>query len=349
MTFQLDRRRPIERQIFIGGCSRSGTTMLGAILGAHSDCVCPPESHFKISVIRSCRTRTGDVDPDCALRLIRLHWRFKLWGVDVDPAYAPTDSYVRLLDWLVEEYAQERGIDARVWVDHTPENVNYAPVLLGLFPRATVVHIVRDGRAVANSILPLDWGPNTVIRAAQWWQANVREGLALEDDVPPDRIVRVSYEDLVRAPEEGVRRLCHALDLPFQSRMLQADGFRPPGYTAPQHELIGRRPSAERAERWRAELTPRQVEIFESLAGDLLEELGYPLVHGSAARPPTLLERATAAVRELVRGNVVNPIRWLARSYPLWVSWDFLRALPDTWRSYHKVDVQFPVERSGGG
>jgi len=323
--------------------------MLGAILGAHSHCVCPPESHFKISVIRSCRTGTGDVDPECALRLIRLHWRFKLWGIDVDPARAPTDSYVTLLDWLVEEYARQHAVDGRIWVDHTPENVNYARVLLALFPRASIVHIVRDGRAVANSILPLDWGPNTVLRAARWWQTNVREGLALEDELPPGQIVRVSYEDLVRAPQETVQCLCRALDLPFQARMLQADGFQPPGYTASQHGLIGRHPSPERAERWRTELTPRQVEMFESLAGGLLERLGYPLVYASSAAPPTLLERVAAAVQDFVRGNVVNPIRWLIRSYPMWVSWDFLRALPDTWRSYHKVDVEFPVERSEGG
>lgn len=33
--------------IFIGACSRSGTTMLGSMLGGHSKAVATPESQFK--------------------------------------------------------------------------------------------------------------------------------------------------------------------------------------------------------------------------------------------------------------------------------------------------------------
>lgn len=299
-------------------------------------------------MVRSCRTADGRIDAERALRFIRIHWRFKLWGIDVDPSEAPRRSYVELIDWLVDEYTRRRGMKGRVWVDHTPENINYAALLLALFPRARIVHLVRDGRAVANSILPLDWGPNTVIRAAPWWRTNVQEGLGLDRRPPPSQILRVRFEDLICAPEETVRRLCEALDLPFEPRMLQADGFQPPDYTASQHKMIGRRPDPERAIRWGRELTPRQVEIFESLAGDLLGELGYPLVYGPQAKPPTLLERGAAALKELVRGGVVNGVRWLIRSYPLWLSRDFLRLLPDTWRSYQKVEVDGQVDPSGG-
>jgi len=300
-------------------------------------------------VIRSCRTKSGEIDLERALRMIRIHWRFRLWGIDIDPAQAPTGSYVELLDWLVETYARQRGMTGDIWVDHTPENVNYASVLLELFPRARIVHLIRDGRGVANSILPLDWGPNTIVEAAPWWQANVREGLALEGLLQPKQIVRVRYEDLVRMPEETVRRLCSELDLTYEPRILRADGFQPPGYTASQHKLIGQRPDPERATRWKTTLTSRQVEMFESLAGDLLGQLGYPLIYGSQARRPTMLERGAAKLRELVRGDIVNGVRWLIRSYPLWLSWDFLRVLPDSWGSYHKVEVKEPVEVSGGG
>jgi hypothetical protein len=327
----------VEREIFIGGCGRSGTTLVGAILGAHSDCICPPESHFKVSALRSCQRDDGTVDLDEALSFIRMHWRFKLWDLDVDPDEVLDGSYADLLTSLVEAYAQDRGIAGHVWVDHTPENINYASVLLKLFPEAKLIHIVRDGRAVANSILPLDWGPNTVIEAAAWWKAIVREGLALEAFLPPEQIVRVRYEDLVYAPEATVRRLCGELDLAYEPAMLAANGFRPPGYTASQHELIGHRPDPARATRWKETLSDRQVEIFETLAADLLEQLGYDLVYGAEAKPPTAWERAAANARELVRGDIVNGVRWLVRSYPLWLSWDFLRVLPDTWGSYQKA------------
>ncbi len=330
----------IEREIFIGGCSRSGTTLLGAILGAHSNCVCPPESHFKINPLRNCQRSDGSVDLEEALRLIRMHWRFKLWHLDVDPQEAPRSSFADLLTWLVEAYAEDRGLAGSTWIDHTPENINYAPLLLQLFPQARIVHIVRDGRAVANSILPLDWGPNTMIRAAAWWQEMVKEGVALEARLPTQQVLRLSYEQLVSEPEDTVQGLCEQLNLVYESAMIEADGFRPPSYTASQHQLIGQRPDPERATRWRRTLRPRQVEVFESLAGDLLRQMGYDLVYGPDARPPSLWERSLAAVKEWVRGDVINGVRWLLRSYPLWLSWDFLRLLPDTWLSYHKADVE---------
>lgn len=340
--------KQIRRQIFIGGCSRSGTTLLGAILGAHSECVCPPESHFKIGVLRSCRSKDGSVDLQAALRFIRMHWRFKLWELEIDPHEAPSGSYVELLEWLVKQFAASRGLRGSIWIDHTPENINYAPTLLKLFPQAKIVHIIRDGRGVAASIMPLDWGPNTIIKTAGWWQAMVQDGLELENSLPPEQIVRVKYEDLVYAPEEAVRRLCEHLELEYQPQMLQANGFQPPHYTADQHTLIGKRPDPSRATRWKTALTPRQVEIFESLAADMLTEMGYSLIHGSQAKPPSFWERGAASIKEFWRGDIINGIRWMIRSYPLWLSWDFLRVLPDSLGSYQKVEIEAPLDTPPG-
>lgn len=63
----------IKQQIFIGGCSRSGTTLLGAMLGAHSDIICSPESHFKIDVLRVLAKGKIDPQPSALLALIQQH------------------------------------------------------------------------------------------------------------------------------------------------------------------------------------------------------------------------------------------------------------------------------------
>jgi hypothetical protein len=104
--------------------------------------------------------------------------------------------------------------------------------------------------------------------------------------------------------------------------------------------MIGKRPDPSRATRWRKTLSPRQVEMFEALAADLLGQMGYPLIYGAQAKPPTFWEDGAAAVREFLRGDIVNGIRWLVRSYPLWLSWDFLRVLPDSWTSYQKLEIE---------
>lgn len=172
------------------------------------------------------------------------------------------------------------------------------------FPDAKFIHIVRDGRGVAASVLPLDWGPNTVERAARWWAEEMASGLALES-WDPRRVMRVKYEDLVENCESTIRRLGDFVGLEFEPAMLRADGFSL-GFRSHQHALVGSPPRADRARAWTATLSQRQVEIFEAVAGDLLVTLGYEPRFGIAGRPPSRLERARAMLTEIVRDRLVN-------------------------------------------
>ncbi|MCP4426063.1 MAG: sulfotransferase, partial [Chloroflexi bacterium] len=227
----------LNQRVFIGGCSRSGTTLLGAMLGSHSECICSPESHFKVDVLRSvAKGLIADANWQAMLQLTQKHWRFKVWELELPPLEVPAGdaapSYAQILDWIVTQYArQQNQPSARIWVDHTPENISYAHSLLNLYPGAKFVHIVRDGRAVAASILPLDWGPNSIIKAARWWMRLTSFGLAAEAALGPERVMRVKYEELVLEPEKMMRALSDFLALDFQPAMLETTGFNPPSYT----------------------------------------------------------------------------------------------------------------------
>ena len=288
---------------------------MGAMLGAHSDCICPPESQFVIDVLRSWDQDGANLLT--ALNTIKSDWRFKLWALDIDPTTVPETklgvSYPRLLEWIVARYAKNLGkTNARIWVDHTPRNMRYASTLLELFPQAKMIHIVRDGRGVASSVLPLDWGPNTIIKAALWWLAKIAHGLAVETLLEGHQIIRVKYEDLVCAPEETLRNLCAYLGIEYQAEMAQGGGFKPPRYTRGQHTLIEKGPDVTRATRWETCLTPRQIEIFESLTHDFLRYLDYPLKYGLKAKIPTFREKRMAGIRGLSR-SAMNKTRQYAR------------------------------------
>ncbi len=319
----------IQRQIFIGGCSRSGTTLLGAMLGAHSDIICSPESHFKIDVLRVLAKGNIDPQPSTLLALIQQHWRFKIWELDL----LPIESFnhdssepllAELLNWIIGQYAQQQEKkQATLWVDHTPENISYAQSLRELFPDARFIHIVRDGRAVAASIMPLDWGPNSIMKTSRWWMRMMSFGLAAEKALGPDCVMRLKYEDLVLKPESTMRAISQFLDIEFQPSMLYATGFNPPSYTTRQHKLVGNRPDASVVNRWESKLTPRQIEIFEHQTRDFLSFLDYPLRFGMQAKGPSFWEVQMDKVRELIQGELGNKLKWLKRSYPLWLSRDF--------------------------
>ncbi|MEZ5166327.1 MAG: sulfotransferase [Acidimicrobiales bacterium] len=83
----------------------------------------------------------------------------------------------------------------------TPENVEIGSILLSEFEDAQFVHVVRDPRAVAVSLRAADFGPSTLQQSARLWKQRVASGLALEC-LHPDRVTRVRYEDLLRAPTQ---------------------------------------------------------------------------------------------------------------------------------------------------
>jgi hypothetical protein len=194
-------------------------------------------------------------------------------------------------------------------VDHTPANIRCGATLLEQFPEAKLIHVVRDGRAVSASILPLDWGPNTIDEAAHNWMQRLAVALAAESYLGHDRIMRVRYEDVVRDPDRVLRTVCAHVGIDFQSQMTEGDGFDSPAYTARQHTLVGRRPDASRIDAWKSCLTERQIEIFESIAGELLSYLGYDLCFGYRARRMTRMERRLGLIRGYCRKKFINRFR----------------------------------------
>jgi hypothetical protein len=301
--------QPELRPVFIGGCPRSGTRHLGAILGAHPECVCVPESSFKTAALAA-TSESADARDLVGSFLDTLE--FQRWGLDEHLLRKELQgaelTYPQALSHLVHRYADsvDRSV-ARVWIDHTPSNVHSAVTLSEMFPTARFLHIVRDGRGVAASVLPLSWGPNTIAQAAHWWAEELAFGLA-QESWDRTRVMRVRYEDLVVRPEQVVASIADFCGLDFEPAMLRGDGItlpRDPGRR--RTTLVGRRSEPSRATAWEHTLSARQIEIFESVAADLLRYLGYALWFGSRARATSRTERIRFAIYEVYRERLRNP------------------------------------------
>lgn len=281
--------------------------MLGAMVGGHSQCICTPESQFIDRVLAGGIPDTGPFQAAGALRQILQEPRFRLlWGPAIDPTTLnhadPGSSMPEVLASLVRAYGRRLGRpDAPIWVDHTPTNFRRALTMLRLFPDARFIHLVRDGRAVAASVLPLDWGPNNVMHAAEFWMARCAAGLGAELQLGSDRVLRVRYEDLVTSPEPTLRRIAGFAGLDYEPAMAQGTGHRPGRYNERQHRLVGHPPDPARTHRWMECLTARQIEIFEAEAGEFLEALGYQPQYGIRARPAGPVEVLRMRVFDLSR------------------------------------------------
>lgn len=308
------------RAVFVGGSGRSGTTMTGAMLAGAPGTVCVPEMHFKLDLDRAF-DGSGDVDADRAAAWLERRWDMAAWGFRAAPLepgrrYA---SAAAVVEDLVRAWARKAGRpDPAVWIDHTPANLHEGRLLADRYPDSAFVHVVRDGRAVAASVLGLDWGPTDVPTAARTWGTDVAAGLALEDALP-GRVARVRYEDLVAEPEPTLRALCGRIGLAFDPRMADGGAFHRPAYVEETHPRVASPPDPSRIDRWRTTLSAREIEAFEFVAQGVLANLGYPLVHGGGARrPPWTWETATW-IRGRVRKVLLDP-RLRRRSRRRWAA-----------------------------
>lgn len=300
------------KTIFVGGVERSGTTMLGSMLGTPATYICPPEMPFKTTILDSDQDRWSPMqlrelvlsDPKTELqgwRIAEQDWRFE----NASSSQAVVEivrGYARLVD----------RADPAVWIDHTPNNARRALTLMRAFPDARFIHVVRDGRAVAASLRKLEWGPNTMRRAARFWLEGLSFGLAAESAFA-DRSIRVRYEDVVADPIATLREICEEVGIAFDPLMREGRGLQVAAYTRGQHALVGKPPQAERVTRWRNELADREVEIFEAEVGDALQLLGYEPQFGPRAKAATKVERLKAEANDLVRRRVINRARKRAR------------------------------------
>ncbi len=301
--------------IFIGGCDRSGTTLLGAMLGSHSKCLCIPEFQSKIEVFQHIKHWDNNLNIKEVFEMLKNHWRFRIWELDInldpDSQNVIGSSYSRLIEFIIKKYGEKvYKLSPEFWVDHSPSNIQFAYSLFNLFPKAKMIHIVRDGRAVANSVLRLDWGPNTIVRAAPWWLENISYGLCAESLFGDKHVIRVRYEDLVLKPEITLKNICSFMNIVYQPEMSKAIGFRVPSYTERQHNMVGQELNRKRIEAWESELTERQIEIFENLTGEMLLYLGNTLKFSLSNRTVSRAERFKADIREIYAKYLINRLRY---------------------------------------
>lgn len=275
--------------VFIGGCPRSGTTLLGSMLGNLDGCVATPESQFKTRLIRAA-ARHKSLPAYMATRM-RSNFRIGNWSIPRERLLQlQGDDCESYFTALLQAFGERHGQTVDTWIDHTPNNLRYAEQMIAAFPGVRFVHIVRDGRANAASILPLDWGPNDIIRAARWWRRKTSDGL-IASRRWPQRVYRVRYEELVREPAPTCQALCTWLGLTYRPDMHTGTRMEVPEYTRNQHALVGRPPDPSSIDRWQSSLSTTEIRIFEWYARDLLEELGYALRGPNPPQPPTPWER----------------------------------------------------------
>lgn len=275
--------------LFIVGCPRSGTTLLQRMVDAHPHIAIPPESHWIAKWFEKRRglTPEGFVTPELVFRLFE-YPRFSQLKISREEleALIKSDeplSYATFVSEIFDLYGKAQG--KPLVGDKTPSYARSLRTLHALWPKARFVHLIRDGRDVCLSYIGWEkfnkraslfatWNEDPVTTVALWWKCHVRSAREVGSTLSPDLYFEIRYESLVTHPADECKALCAFLDVPYDGAMLRFHEGRlrtEPGLSAKTAWL----PITPGLRDWRSQMPREDVERFEAVGGDLLDELGF--------------------------------------------------------------------------
>ncbi len=296
-----------KRGLFIGGCPKSGTTLLLALLDSHPQLVVLPEETFYLEdrqyylALKSHQARLRRLLEETGLRLLAKGWfeparecnsadardytsfdykRFVALAEDLTNQPWINDSL--LFSEMIRAYAMALGVDWRNcvrWVEKSTSNEVRAGALDELFPDAKLIQIVRDPRAVFASRkkrLMNRFGCHTKAhRLVREWNRSSQEIPRLRRD--PFRFLVIRYEDLVKNPNNVLKTVCRLNGFDFTDRMLEptraGESWR--GNSTFQGAFSGIKTTP--VDQWKDYLTENEIWWIELHCRKGMELANYPL------------------------------------------------------------------------
>jgi Sulfotransferase family len=217
--------------VLVGGTGRSGTHIVGRLLGAHPHLAdVPIEARFHCNKRGMPDLLEGRVSLGGFMEKLRGFWWHRVRVDDQprglynlmtrasfddaaarfeasyhDEPVAGCRELFRELLWRVADEQGKPGL-----VEMSSHNVKEAQTLRRMFPDARFVHTVRDGRDSASSVTTKTWGPDRIVPAIDWWADRLRAidaGVRGDADgahwsLGPERLHTVVLDDLAGGDRE---------------------------------------------------------------------------------------------------------------------------------------------------
>jgi len=268
---------PQIRPVFVVGVPRSGTTWVQRILASH------PQAWPLLETYLFSRQ----------IGLGALFQRLPPPGLDAPDHGLPPPGIGRIFS-RAELVAELRAIATR-WlglasdpgaafvIEKSPWHLSDVDLIAEVLPDARFVHMVRDGRDVAVSLVAArrswsDYGGSrisaTVREGAQAWAAGIEKG-GLARAALGRRLLEIRYEEIHADRRAAFRRLFDHCGMPYDEGLLERTLELTDFKRLPEPRGEGRLYRGGRVGDWRQSLGLAQAWRFERAAGTTLRDTGY--------------------------------------------------------------------------
>jgi len=252
--------------IIVYGAPRSGTTYLQRLLSSHPDVFISDETRVFAWLHE-------------ALKLTQDHRFLANDGEAVE-------THLRVaLPQAIREFYAARAPGVHHWGDKNPHyadpyNKGCLELVADLFPGSRFIHIIRDGRDVASSLVRKEWEGKPWVSfedAHRTWKRHLEIGRAFGETLPDSRYFELRYEALVADDTAIPREMFGFLELDFHPEVeafCRAQQEERTPFRGPTRDLRQGVNSSD----WAHVFTPKDQERSLRMIGSELVETGYETV-----------------------------------------------------------------------
>jgi Sulfotransferase family len=312
--------------VFVGGCPRSGTTLLRTMLNCHPELALPHETRFLIGAWER-RARFGDLSlPENRRRVAR--WiasrkksRLERLGVSADELAArleaapPTIGSVLGTCFLL--YARRHGKER--WGDKRPSHAQHLDAIFAMFPAAQFINIVRDPRGAVASVRKIGWYDGDLAAGVDLWERSIRAVDSRREHLAPDQLLEIQYEELVADPRRVLERVAGFLTLSPEGidAMMRFHERSDVPRDRTFHPRVSTPVTTEAVRAWDEALSPGEVAFVEHVLGEQMERYGYEPAAGETPVPAELVGRLRRVRVRRMRRRLERRARavWLRVTY----------------------------------
>lgn len=274
MTTLRRNNAALRAPIFIVGCPRSGTTLLGNCLANHSKVCGANESLFLLDMWRIMKDLHRGNNPRTFAPLAEYITEYKLLEAIGD-----------FSDSVFKSLVTRSG--KMLYIDHTPWYIACIPLIYSLYRDCIIIHILRDGRQVTASLQHsysngFHWAGSSIEESATLWSNLINIGMEEGKKIPINQYIEIHYEDLCENPEQFMQKLLQALDLEWNNEVLHPLSIPHANPSTPDPTLSNILPDGslqlrprKNTSRWPRHWSLEDREKFLQCAGNAMQQSNY--------------------------------------------------------------------------
>ncbi|TND09521.1 MAG: sulfotransferase [Bacteroidetes bacterium] len=211
------------------------------------------------------------------------------WGLQFDRAEIASRCAGKNLPQVSKAVYEMKALQkgASWWCCKSMANIHYIDAIEAAGIHPFYIHIYRDGRDVALSFRKAIVGEKHMYALARQWSEEQELSHALCAKLDPSRSIQIRYEEYTLDPEKTIRAICEKTGVMYRPEVMDYNRSDESKETAASGLMWGNlvKPvMKDNTNKFLRELSAEDIAIFESVAGETLQKLGYTLHAGKDTR-----------------------------------------------------------------